>query len=139
MGRRRHVGLLAALPVSIGFLTIWNPPVRSQEVDHFDHLVNLDGPEQCLNCHDGTIGPDISFCTVDCGIDISSSHPAYRLYPYLRKPSEFASPSHLEAVGIKLTNGEVTCVSCHDLAQGRKHLLVFDNDHSRLCLTCHIR
>jgi predicted CXXCH cytochrome family protein len=38
-----------------------------------------------------------------------------------------------------LTDGQISCVSCHDLTNDEKHHLVIDNRESRLCLTCHIR
>jgi hypothetical protein len=139
MGRRKFLGLVGAAIVLIAVVSLWELPLSSQEVLHHEHRVNLDEPGECLGCHDGVTAPGVSFCTSECAVGSTSSHPVYRRYPPLRKRSEFASRSQVEAAGIRLTDGRVSCVSCHDLTNDEKYHLVIDNRHSRLCMTCHIR
>ncbi len=139
MGRRKFPGLVGAAIFLIAVVLLWELPLFSQEVLHHEHEVNLDEPRECLSCHDGVTAPGVSTCTTKCAVGSTSSHPTYRPYPPLGKRSKFASRSQIEAAGIRLTDGQISCVSCHDLTNDEKHHLVIDNRESRLCLTCHIR
>lgn len=114
--------------------------LNALEVNHHDHIVDSDDPKTCLTCHNGTIAKNISPCTkVSCLLDPKSSHPAFKKYPPDGKESEFALSSQVEAAGIILKNGEVTCISCHNILNQEDCHLVMENRRSCLCKTCHIR
>ncbi len=91
----------------------------------------------CLSCHDGASADNVSYCTVRCGF--RSSHSVEKHYPPFGKENQYAPAALLRAKGIKLVNGNVTCVSCHNLRNSDRYHLVMDNSRSQLCLACHIR
>jgi predicted CXXCH cytochrome family protein len=113
-------------------------PAFGEPVEHHGMTVEANSPAQaCISCHDGSVSHVVSFCTVVC--DFSTSHSILKNYPPRSKPSEYASASEVQARGIKLVQGQVVCISCHDLRKpGPKHL-VMSNEGSALCLTCHIK
>ena len=128
------------LLVCVNIILIGNISLNAQEVLHNDNLVDSNDPKGCLTCHNGTIARNISPCTkVSCLLDPRSSHPVFKKYPPAGKESDYAPSSQVEAAGIKLKNGEVTCISCHNLMNQQEFHLVMENNDSRLCKTCHIR
>jgi predicted CXXCH cytochrome family protein len=66
-------------------------------------------------------------------------HPIGVEYPSNRR--EYRQESFAVANGIRLPEGRVECVSCHDPHNeaGHGHLLSMSNRRSALCLTCHIK
>ena len=121
-------------------LTIPITTLRAQEVIHHDQLVIADAPKDCLACHDGVISINISPCTkLSCLLDPTTSHPTFKQYPPIGKESEFHPRPQVEAAGIVLKNGEVSCISCHNLLNRERFHLVITNDRSHLCRACHIR
>lgn len=98
----------------------------------------------CLTCHDGSLAPDEGIPDLEPGVwhhdgySGSTSHPLgvdYRA-AQMRKRRGFREISQLPDV-IKLPDGKVECVSCHNLYSHNQHLLAISNEGSRLCLTCH--
>jgi hypothetical protein len=90
---------------------------------------------ECLSCHDGTISqfPQI---TVKQGIwqhEIGESHPIGVDYP---RSEEFTSPEALPKE-IRLFDGKIGCLSCHEVYDKEYKMLSMTNRRSRLCLTCH--
>lgn len=110
----------------------------AQEVPHHDFVVDNNDPGECLSCHDGAVASNIFPCTENCLLDRSASHSVFKKYPPAGRETEFAPLAQLEANGIRLTNGEVTCISCHNLTNQRPLHLVME-DQRQLCVTCHIR
>ena len=55
------------------------------------------------------------------------------------KESFYAPVGSLQGKGIRLFNGKLSCVSCHDLKNSTKYNLVMDNSSSALCFSCHIK
>lgn len=137
MSRRTSLSLPGTSFVLSALLAMWNLPLVAQEVSHHGHQVNLGERETCLSCHDGVIASDVGYSAGDSAFGRWSTHPVYRPYPPLRKRSEFAPASEVEAAGIVLTDGEITCLSCHDLTSEEASHPIMDNRGSRLCLTCH--
>lgn len=98
----------------------------------------------CLTCHDGSLAPDEGIPDLEPGIwrhgggYSSSSHPLGVDYreAMIRKRRDYREISTLPDV-VKLPDGKVECVSCHNLYSHNKHLLAISNEGSRLCLTCH--
>ncbi len=132
--------LLAFLFILIGQFLFLIITLYAQEVPHHGYLVYMDKPKLCLTCHDGTVAENISPCTKSsCLLDQKSSHPVFKKYPPTGKESEYMPLSEVEAAGIVLTNGEVTCISCHNLMRQQRPHLVRDDWGSGLCKICHIR
>lgn len=127
------------LMIGLGALLLLYITPDAQEVIHHDFLVDADDPYGCLSCHDGMVAPNIIPCTVNCLFNQFGSHTVFVRYPPPGKESYFAPAGQLEAMGIRLTNGEITCVSCHNLINQNKYHLVMENYRSRLCRACHIR
>ncbi len=96
---------------------------------------------ECLSCHDGIISK-MSTATVvvksgsfEHGIGLS--HPVGVEYPGMGADDEF-QPRESLPEQVRLFNGKVGCLSCHDpYAQNKKGYLVMGNAKSALCLTCH--
>lgn len=104
----------------------------------------------CLGCHDGTIatstigsahallaGVREGFAVPDgfAGRD----HPIGVPYPSARR--EYHPASFAEAKGIRLPEGRIECISCHD-PHGESavdKMLIMSNRRSALCLACHVK
>lgn len=107
----------------------------------------------CLSCHDGTIaseivgGGDDDFFAAGAVVNPQRDHPVGVRYPPIQRNGtslrrEYASVAKLESEGaIKLPNGRVECVSCHDPhnSLGIRGMLVKSDRRSALCLTCHLK
>ena len=115
--------------------------IDAHDVPHHDYLVDHTAPQTCLTCHDGALATNITPCTKSsCLLDSNSSHPIFRKYPPDGKESEYAPVFVLVAAGIKISDeGEITCLSCHDLINQEEFHLVMENWRSRLCMICHKR
>ena len=104
----------------------------------------------CLSCHDGTIATSTigSSHAMLAGVRegfkmpggfVGRDHPIG--VPYSLKRGEFHPLAFVQGKGIRLPDGRVECVSCHDPhnQHGFSGLLVVSNRRSALCLTCHIK
>jgi predicted CXXCH cytochrome family protein len=100
---------------------------------------------ECLSCHDGSVG---KLSTVSIGIRTNTAsfngynkglHPIWIDYEKVRiRQGELRSTWAMDK-RIKLVQGKVSCVSCHNSYSESKCQLVMDNRGSRLCLGCHIK
>jgi predicted CXXCH cytochrome family protein len=111
------------------------------------------GDLMCLSCHDGAIASDISSGTDDVvvsQIGWSRAVHVFHMGPQIgNHPIGVPYPSHdphyhpRAAVTadklMKLPEGRVSCLSCHDphATAGHEAMLVKSNNGSRLCLSCH--
>lgn len=112
--------------------------VSAEQIQHHGVTADTDGSlPECISCHDGSLAHSASFCTVKC--DFKSPHSVLKAYPPKGKEASFAPVSVLKAKGIKLVNGRVTCISCHNLINQDQNHLVVDNRGSKLCLICHVK
>lgn len=100
----------------------------------------------CLECHDGSMarnvlnspfGPSASatpwvFCRAESP---PFTHPIG--IDYLSRLAQ--SRGRLKPLGsaLRLEEGKVGCITCHDLASALPAKLAMHNDRSALCLTCH--
>ena len=134
MNRVRRTCCMAAL----GALAVMAAgQVRAEMVTHHTLTVEANGrAEACISCHDGKAAKHVSFCATTC--DYASSHAVLKDYPPAGKADKYASPAELQAKGIRLEEGKVTCISCHDLRKTDRYHLVMDNKQSRLCFSCHV-
>jgi predicted CXXCH cytochrome family protein len=111
--------------------------VRAEMVSHHTVTVEENGrADVCISCHDGKEAKHVSFCAAKC--DYASSHAVMKDYPPPGKTAKYATIAALQAKGIKLEDGKVTCISCHDLRKTGRYHMVMDNKQSRLCFACHI-
>ena len=105
----------------------------------------------CLGCHDGTVATSTigSSHAILAGVregfvlretEGRMDHPIGMLYPVNRR--RFRSKASVLATGgVRLPEGRLECVTCHDPhnAAGVASMLVMSNRRSALCLSCHIK
>lgn len=128
----REVFLLALMLVLV-FPSI----LTAAAVEHHGVSADSDNSRECIGCHDGTIGSNVSFYT--SGGSALTEHPVFTPYNAGNRRTRL-QPSFLAASrGIRFEDGEVTCISCHDIRNSRENHLIMDNGGSRLCLACHIK
>lgn len=92
--------------------------------------------DHCLSCHDGSGGKKVRVCTTNCTIN---SHKFLVKYPPPGREKEFAPLHEVQTAGIKLENGMVTCISCHDLKNQQKYHFAIDTGSfaQKVCYACH--
>ncbi len=95
----------------------------------------------CMSCHNGVIassGGDETSLAWSHSRGIGLSHPIGVDYAevYRRQPKFYYPPSALPKE-IRLINGKVECLTCHDHYSKIRGKLVMSNRKSRLCLSCH--
>jgi len=100
--------------------------------------------QACLSCHDGAIAQnaDVKTGTWRHGVALSSGYDAQGSHPIgikYRRSMKRGGLRPLEGLDrkIRLINGRVGCVSCHDIYSKLPKMLVMSNQGSRLCLQCH--
>ncbi|MBU0484030.1 MAG: cytochrome C [Proteobacteria bacterium] len=128
--------ILISLALALAFGLI-NSVVFAQEELHFGQIVDRQEPVACLVCHEGIKASEARFCKSNC--NITASHPAFKKYPPAGKDHEFNPVEKLTAAGIDLRDGEITCVSCHDLGLATQYFLVISRENGQLCKTCHLK
>ena len=95
----------------------------AEEVTHQGEKVNVNDIGACLQCHE------------DMG---DHSHPVMIPYPPKNKKKEYPPVSEVTKAGIKLQDGKITCITCHDLNNPEPyHPLQGMIGTSKLCLACH--
>ncbi len=112
------------------------------KVDSPEVLKILDrSSRDCMSCHNGVIassGGDEVSVVWNHTTGIGLSHPIgvnYELV-YQKDPERYYPPSALPPE-IRLINGKVECLTCHDHYSKIRGKLVMSNRKSRLCLSCH--
>ena len=109
---------------------------RAEEVLHHGVSADSEGSvNDCLGCHDGTIGSTVTLSTM-IG-NFLGSHPVNRDYPPVGKSASYAPVEMVNSAGIRLVNGQVTCITCHNLKNQGKYHLAVTIDGSDLCFKCH--
>ena len=93
-------------------------------IEHQGKPVDINDGLSCRQCH-----KDMQ----------DHSHPVLVPYPPTGKEKEYASVARVEESGIKLLNGQVSCGSCHDLANPEQGHPVKSFSRSQLCLVCHLK
>ena len=101
---------------------------------------------QCLACHDGSIAPAVHATMASPPFEGLTAappgddgrHPVEVDYATaeLRRPTVLAPPAAIDS-RLVLSDGKVTCATCHD---GRSPLpahVAVTLDRSALCLSCH--
>ena len=98
----------------------------------------------CMACHDGVNAPESANTTAwnrgpGARGDRHRNHPVgveYRAQP-LHRSSVRLRPTSLLPATIRLPNGQVSCVSCHDLYAADPGRLTVPIEESALCFSCH--
>jgi len=93
----------------------------------------------CLGCHDGTVAREALSVTrtgADVGPAGGRGHPVDVPYPAWNarfRPAAALDPR------LVLSDGCVSCVTCHGGADASRKRLSVPNDRSALCLCCHLK
>lgn len=110
-----------------------------EEIAHHGFQVKSEGSyQECLSCHDGVAAKEMAPCMTEI-CTLKSEHPVDRPYPPPTKMREYAPAAVAEMAGVKLINGRIDCISCHDLLNTNRYHLRIEDIKSRLCLTCHLK
>ena len=118
---------------------------------------------RCMQCHNGNSAKAVSLKHADTAMTFtshgSSNHPVGMSYAsYARKdPASYITPARLDS-RVKLENGKVTCISCHETKKATSHntevvlsesgntatntcsstkALTTGPSQTHLCMTCH--
>jgi predicted CXXCH cytochrome family protein len=127
------------------FLDIAHVGFKYREVKEVNDETEVDRTTaECLRCHDYSISRHertrIAEGIWDHG-PAGISHPIGVKYPDPKNPlsrKEFVMVTELPPQ-IKLTDGKINCISCHDPYSEEKGQLVIENKEGALCLACHIK
>lgn len=111
---------------------------QAGQVEHHGNTVNADGhASECIMCHDGAIAKAVTDCIgIRCNISRINSHPVEKPYP---TKESFVQYGDVLRSGIKLDEGQVSCISCHDLRNQERGHPVIQNRSDNLCFKCHIK
>lgn len=88
---------------------------------------------ECLACHDGSMATAVSTC-LNGRCPLGGPHPVDVPYPPPGSSSEYRSTP-----GVRLLNGQVVCISCHNLENPRPGHPIVDFATTNICLMCHIK
>lgn len=104
--------------------------VFAERISHHDVTADPDSTaRECLSCHDGTIGP----------CNFKGPHAGLPAYPPKGKERDYAPVAAIKAAGVRLENGKLTCISCHDLRNSGARHLIKPRQGSEICGMCHIK
>lgn len=135
----KRIVIISSLGLAFILLVLCLASTRAELVQHHGATVDSRGDAaSCLRCHDGSTAQGISTC-IGIRCEFASSHPVNRDYPPVGNRNKFVSAEEIKAAGVVLINGQVTCVSCHELTNPDRFHLIKDNRNSNLCIQCHIR
>ena len=98
-----------------------------------------DNIESCGKCHNGDIAHDIVSKVL--GTDLRNDHPISMQYAGIAfEDADFRPPDNPDGFnnGVKLYNGQVECMTCHNVHDPSRELLLRANAEV-LCFTCHAK
>jgi len=127
-------------------MVVFKPVTFDPTTDNAMHMrINPeDNIESCGKCHNGEIAHDISVKML--GTDLRNDHPISMTYAGLGwkdpdfRPAPPADENNNRVFfnGVKLYNDRVECMSCHNVHDPSRELLL-RADAEVLCLTCHLK
>jgi hypothetical protein len=132
----REIPQLKVLALAAVFSVLTVSASVAEETLHHGMKVDTEGnSSDCLRCHDGVAAKPVML-SVSVG-NFCCSHPIDRDYPPLNDKDEYNPAEKVIAAGVKLLNGQVTCISCHNLKNPVAPHLAVPIDGSGLCFACH--
>lgn len=137
----RSGGKFTMLPAMAALVLMGAGPLHARQVVHDKFLVESEDAQSCIDCHYGAENDSkISRCPENCMVHPELSHPVVKKYPPRGKEEEYVPIKELRKTGlIKLQDGMMTCISCHDLANNIPYHTVVEDRGTQLCKLCHIR
>ncbi len=127
--------IMVAAVAALGFALL-----NADELSHHGKTVNSEGSAaDCLTCHDGS-----NQFQRKGMISPARSHKFLIKYPppVSSRGITFKPLREVLSAGMKLENGMVTCISCHDLSNQEKNHLAFETNTTgfaqKLCYMCHL-
>lgn len=122
-------------------MVVFKPATFNSAEDKAMHMrINgSDNIESCGKCHNGQVAHDISVKVI--GTDLSNDHPISMRYAGLGfDDPDFRPPDNPDGFnnGVKLYNGNVECMTCHNVHNPTNELLLRAKAEV-LCFTCHIK
>lgn len=131
-------------------MVVFKPVTYDPTIDEALHMrlnvsTDIDNDfENCGKCHNGVVAHDIAPKVL--GEDLRNDHPISMQYAGLGlKDPDFAPPpvadqanNRIFSNGVKLYNNQVECMTCHNVHDPSKELLLRANAEV-LCFTCHIK
>lgn len=112
--------------------------LRRSTVDIDSHSLH------CLGCH--TSGSYAGGGTVSVGkngvlrhASGAAAHPIGRIYRDVSRNGDYRPENELAQRNIMLSDGKISCVSCHEAYKKEHGKLVLTMDRSALCLACHTK
>ena len=115
----KYVSLSLLFSIALAACATFLPP---KMIDHQGNEVDIHDAKSCFSCHD-----DMK----------DHSHPVMIDYP--PAGNGYASAADVAGSGLKLVDGKVTCITCHDLTNTETAHLAKTMNNSQLCLACHIK
>ncbi len=121
------------------WMAVGSAHVKRRQDNRFGGRMDSES-RRCLSCHDGVSASNAVNGTRGGGsfFALHKNHPIGVDYPPRHEPgtSAYRHPTSLPET-VRIPDGKVSCVSCHDLYAHRKNLLTVTTDNSALCFTCH--
>jgi predicted CXXCH cytochrome family protein len=122
-------------------MVVFKPATFDPTTDDAMHMrINPeDNIESCGKCHNGDVAHDITVKML--GTDLRNDHPISMQYAGLTfKDRDFRPPDSSNGFdnGVKLYNGQVECMTCHNVHDPSRELLLRANAEV-LCFTCHAK
>lgn len=143
MANRSAIGSCSALFAILLFIVFVNL-CRSEErslVLHYNVAVNNNGGVlECLSCHDDVTARMGNYQQIRLGDaqNPAGSHLIDIVYPSsFADKRNYAEQHEVVAAGLRLPDGKVVCITCHDLRLQTEHYLVLTGEGSRICFACH--
>lgn len=136
MGKARFLSFMIVQPAAL-FLCITT--LHAELLDHHGRQADNEGSTAyCMTCHDGSSARKVIVCTTTCTINV---HKSMIAYPPPGRVRDFAQQQDVLAAGVKLEDGKIGCISCHDLRNTQKFQFAVDTTPfaKKLCHACHIR
>lgn len=127
-------------------MVVFKPVTFDPTADSAMHMrINpSDDMESCGKCHNGNVAHDITVKML--GQDLRNDHPISMRYAGLgfQDPDFVPAPpadqfnNRIFQNGVKLYNDQVECMTCHNVHDPARELLLRANAEV-LCFTCHIK
>jgi len=112
----------------------------SGQLEQWDQGAFLDSfSVECLSCHDGVISKmeTVKIKGGDFKHGIGLSHPVGVEYPQDGGRKNDYVPISALPKELKLFDGKIGCLTCHNPYGNKNNHLVMENRRSALCLACH--